>query len=106
MNCHGGRKDDSSFNNPASTTVQSGAVHGTTIVGTGVTEQGNAPAYTARFRSATASPTARRGTPISTTSRATEALGCQTTATDNYSSCNKHNGGTTKANPANYNYGP
>ena len=30
-NCHGGRKDQNSFGNPANTVVQSGAIHGTSM---------------------------------------------------------------------------
>ena len=106
MNCHGGRKDDSSFNNPASTTVQSGAVHGTSITGQ-VTDtlEPAGPVYTAtplgyRFANGASWHTHQYDF------QSNEALGCQTTATDNYSNCNKHNTGTTKNNPANYSYGP
>jgi hypothetical protein len=109
MNCHGGRRDDNSFNNnPPATTVQSGAVHGTVITGqVNHTPSGSdaAPVYTAQplgYRLANGASWHTHQYDF----QSNEALGCQTTGTDNYSSCNKHNGGTTKSNPANYSYGP
>jgi hypothetical protein len=84
LHCHGGRKDQNSYGNPASTTVQSGAIHGTTM-----TEQsGGAGADNMGLRFMNGASWSSH-----TLGDVGGSLTCYTVGSDNYSACGQHGGG-------------
>jgi hypothetical protein len=86
VHCHGGRKSDASFNNPANTVVQSGAIHGVTMN----EMAGNAGADPMGYRFMNGASWA--GHTLADASGTSPT--CYTLGTaDNYSTCTAHTGG-------------
>jgi predicted CXXCH cytochrome family protein len=89
LHCHGGRKTETSYNNPANTVVQNGAIHGTSMTyhPSAATYTGAANYMGQRFMNGASWTQHLMG-------KTTTTVGCynfsKTIPADNYSACTKH----------------